>query len=186
MAPLALDVFAKAFFRQSFTKIGSPMLVQRGMMSSCCSKFSFPKGSSGNFLNLWVGPTIKSIPGEWLLIKSFLLDVICDGDQDAYDYLIKYIAHALQRPEEKPGVIIILLGGQGIGKGTLGRILQIIWSATFIQINNIDSVTGDFNAALERAFIVFMDEALFSGNRRASDTLKSLVTEETIHINEKH
>jgi hypothetical protein len=31
-----------------------------------------------------------------------------------------------------------------------------------------------------------MDEALFVGDRRASDALKSLVTEPVIHINEKH
>ncbi|MFC1818902.1 primase-helicase family protein, partial [Thermodesulfobacteriota bacterium] len=96
-----------------------------------------------------------------------------------------YIAHALQKPEEKPGVIIILLGGQGIGKGTLGRIFKKIWSATYIHVHNIKSVTGDFNAALERTFIVFMDEALFAGDRRAADALKSLVTEEFIHVNEK-
>ncbi len=80
--------------------------------------------------------------------------------------MIRYIAHALQRPEEKPGVMIILLGG--------------------LQVNNVDTVTGTFNAALERSFIVFMDEALFVGDRRASDALKSLVTEPLIHINEKH
>jgi hypothetical protein len=81
--------------------------------------------------------------------------------------------------------MIILMGGQGIGKGTLGRIFQKIWSATYIQVNRIASVTGSFNASLERAYIIFMDEALFSGDRRASDALKSLVTEDFFQINEK-
>lgn len=153
----------------------------------CYSGIEFnPAGTSGKFLNLWVGPTIDAVAGDWSLIKSFLLDVICDGDQAAYDYLIRYIAHALQRPEDKPGVMIILIGGQGIGKGTLGRILQKIWSATYIQVNNIDAITGSFNAILERGYIVFMDEALFAGDRRSSDALKSIVTEPIIHINEKH
>ena len=145
-----------------------------------------PTGTSGRCLNLWVGPTIDPKAGAWTLIRSFLLDVICDGDQASYVYLISYIAHALQRPEEKPGVMIILIGGQGTGKGTLGRILRKIWRATYLQVSNIDAVTGNFNASLERAYIVFMDEALFSGNRKGSDALKSLVTEETIQINEKH
>jgi hypothetical protein len=82
--------------------------------------------------------------------------------------------------------MIILLGGQGTGKGTLGRILQKIWSATYLQVNNVDTVTGNFNAALERSFMVFMDEALFVGDRRAADALKSLVTEPLIHVNEKY
>ena len=81
--------------------------------------------------------------------------------------------------------MIILLGGQGIGKGTLGRIFQRIWTATYIQVSNISLVTGNFNATLERAYIVFLDEALFVGDRKASDRLKSLVTEPDILINEK-
>lgn len=145
-----------------------------------------PNGTPDNYLNLWVGPTIVPVAGNWVLIKAFLLEIICGGNQTYYVYLISYIAHALQRPEEKPGVAINLLGGQGIGKGTLARILQLIWSATFLQVSNVDAVTGSFNAALERTFIVFMDEALFAGDRRASDALKSLVTEPVIHINEKH
>ena len=145
-----------------------------------------PCGTSKGYLNLWVGPTVKPAEGNWLSISSFFLEVICDNNQECYDYLMAYIAHALQKPEEKPGVMIALLSGQGTGKGTLARILRKIWSATFLQIHNIDSVTGNFNASLERAFIVFMDEALFSGDRKASDALKSLVTESVIQINEKH
>ncbi len=145
-----------------------------------------PKGDSKSYLNLWVSPYRKAKKGHWKLIDTFLLDVICDGDEDSYNYLINYIAHALQLPEKKPGVMLILMGGQGIGKGTLGRIFQKIWTSTYLQVSNIDAVTGNFNAALERSFIVFMDEALFSGDKKSSDALKSLVTEPLIHINEKH
>lgn len=145
-----------------------------------------PASTSANVLNLWVGPTITPRPGKWKLIANYLLEVICDNDSDAYNFLIRFLAHALQRPEEKPGILIILIGGQGPEKALLARILKRIWSSTFLQIHNIDSVTGSFNAALECNFIVFMDEALFVGDRRASDALKSLVTEPVIHINEKH
>lgn len=145
-----------------------------------------PIGTADNYLNLWLGPTIIAKVGRWELIRTFLLEIICGGDKGHYQYLVCYLAHALQRPEEKPGVMIILLGGQGIGKGTLARILNKIWVATFLQINNVDSVTGNFNASLERAYIVFMDEALFAGDRKAADSLKSLVTEPVVHINEKH
>jgi hypothetical protein len=153
----------------------------------CCSGVEFnPAGTSDHYLNLWVGPTIKPKHGEWPLISAFLLEVLCAGDRKVYQYVLGYIAHALQRPWEKPGVMIAMISGQGTGKGTLARILRKIWSATFLHVHNIDAVTGNFNASLERAFIVFMDEALFSGDRRASDALKSLVTEPVISINEKH
>lgn len=145
-----------------------------------------PACTSENILNLWTGPTIEPKPCEWRLINTYFLEIICDGDEKFHQYLIRFIAHALQKPEEKPGVLIVLLSGQGAGKGTLGRILRKIWSATYLQVHNIDAVTGNFNASLERAFIVFMDEALFAGDRRATDHLKSLVTEPVIYINEKH
>jgi hypothetical protein len=145
-----------------------------------------PNGTSANYLNLWLGPTAVPRAGSWKLIKSFFLEVLCADNQGHCHYLLCYIAHALQRPGEKPGVMIILISGQGTGKGTLARILQRTWSATFLQISDMNAITGSFNAALERSFIVFADEALFAGDRRASDALKSLVTEPTILINEKH
>lgn len=145
-----------------------------------------PARTTPGFLNLWVGPSIEPKAGAWSLIQAFLLEVICAGNQKHYAYLIAYIAHALQRPWEKPGITIILMGGQGIGKGTLGRIFRSIWQATYLHIYKTANVTGSFNADLERAFIVFLDEALFAGDRASSDALKSLITEEIIHINEKH
>lgn len=156
-------------------------------LTICYSGVEFnPREPTANYLNLWVGPTVTPKPGRWELIQAFLLKGICNGNQECYDYLIRYIAHALQKPWEKPGVMIILIGGQGLGKGTLGQILRKIWRATYLQVNNIDNVTGNFNASLERAYIVFMDEALFSGDRKATNALKSLVTEPVVHINEKH
>ncbi|MDP3818296.1 MAG: DUF5906 domain-containing protein [Methylotenera sp.] len=153
----------------------------------CYSGVEFnPKETSKGYLNLWVGPTVTPKAGGWEFIQAFLHTGICNGNQEHYNYLIAYIAHALQKPWEKPGVMIIMIGGQGVGKGTLGQILRKIWRATYLQVSNIDNVTGNFNASLERAYIVFMDEALFSGDRKASDALKSLVTEPVVHINEKH
>lgn len=155
--------------------------------TTCHSGVEFnPTGTTEGYLNIWVGPTVVPASGDWTGIRNFLLEVICDGDESAHDYLIRYLAHALQCPGEKPGVMIILLGGQGTGKGTFGRILHSIWGATYLQVHKVDAVTGNFNASLEGALWVFLDEALFVGDRRSSDSLKSLVTEPVILINQKH
>lgn len=137
-------------------------------------------------LNLWVDATIVPNQGKWLKIYALLHDVLCGGRETEYQYLIKYLGHALQKPWEKPGVMITLIGGQGTGKGTFSRILQKIWSATYLGTNNIKQVVGDFNGSLERAFIIFLDEALFAGDRASSDRLKSLNTETTISLTEKY
>jgi hypothetical protein len=183
---LLLTRFAREFFPTVDPSMTiSEFFINPATTMYCGVEFN-PAGATGEILNLWIGPTIQPLAGEWPLIQAFLLEIICDSDRKSYDYLIRFIAHALQHPEEKPGILIILLGGQGTGKGTLGRILRLIWSATYLQVHNIDAVTGNFNASLERAYVVFMDEALFAGDRKASDALKSLVTEPIIHVNEKH
>ncbi|MBF0256567.1 MAG: hypothetical protein HQL47_08960 [Gammaproteobacteria bacterium] len=145
-----------------------------------------PKETSPGYLNLWQGPALEPRKGNWALIDELLFEVICSRDIPAYRYLIMFLAHTLQRPWDKPGVMIILIGGQGVGKGTLARLLHRIWGPAFLQVHDIHAVTGNFNAALERSLIVFMDEALFVGDRRSSDALKSLVTEPLVYINQKH
>jgi hypothetical protein len=145
-----------------------------------------PNPEPPDTLNLWIGATITPKFGSWQTIKSFLYDVICSGELATYQYLIKYLAHMLQKPEEKPGVMVVLLGGEGIGKGTLEQILRKIFSATTVLISDVDSVVGRFNTALERAYVVFMDEALFHGNVSSTERLKSFVTSQYIQIEEKH
>lgn len=155
--------------------------------TSCYQGIEFnPKDTTDGYLNLWIGPTITPRKGSWKKIRWFFLNIICNGDKKAWKYLLRYLAHALQRPWEKPGVMIILIGGQGTGKGTVFSILSRIWGATFLQSNRIEQITGNFNGVLERAYIVCLDEALFVGDRKASDSLKSLVTEPVLQINEKY
>ncbi len=136
--------------------------------------------------NLWRGPTLKPKKGSWKTIRRFLFNDICNRKKRVYRYLIRYIAHALQKPWEKPGVSITLIGGQGTGKGTVCKILMKIWAATTFQTNRISDITGGFNQALEGKLHIWLDEAAFAGDKRAWEELKSLVTEPNVSINAKH
>ena len=137
-------------------------------------------------LNYWTGPTMKPVMGNWNEVGVFLLEVICDKNQAACNYLVCFLAHMLQKPEEKPGIMIVLLGGQGTGKGTFFRLLHSIWSRTTLQVSDVDQVIGQFNAALERNYVICMDEALFSGDKKSMERLKSLITEPSCRIEQKY
>ena len=150
-------------------------------------EFAFtPASTPTTTLNYWVPPSIKPIAGNWSVIGKFLLHIICNGDRNLFYYLINFLAHMWQKPEEKPGIMIVLLGGQGTGKGTLFNLLKKIWSKTTLHISDVEHVTGGFNGAMERNYIVNMDEALFSGDRRSMDRLKSMITEPCITIEQKY
>ena len=137
-------------------------------------------------LNLWVPHTVLPMQGTWTVIENYLVDVICDGDLGLFEYLIQFLAHALQHPEEKPGIMIVLIGSEGVGKGFLVRLLEVLWGATTLQVSDIAAITGNFNAGLERAFWVALDECMFKGDKKSQDRMKSLVTEPAIQVEQKY
>ena len=145
-----------------------------------------PKACPSNTLNYWVPPIIKPESGDCREIIHFLKTVICRRNRAVFMYLIMYLAHMWQKPEEKPGVAIVLLGGQGTGKGTFFQLLANIWTRTTLQVSSVEHIVGGFNAAMERSFIINMDEALFSGDRKSMDRLKSMITQPTITIEQKY
>lgn len=145
-----------------------------------------PRATPINVLNYWVGPAPEPKPGKWVLLRDYLRDIICAGDEACFDYLIRYMAHMIQCPEVKPGVMVVLLGGQGTGKGVFFSLLRAIWPRTTLQVADIDQVIGRFNAPLERNYVICMDEALFAGDRKSMDRLKSTVTEGAIQIEQKY
>lgn len=137
-------------------------------------------------LNYWTGPTVPPQAGNWSSLSGFLRSVICDNDSQTFDYLIQYLAHMLQKPEEKPGIIIVMLAEQGAGKGSFFRLLSKIWSHTTLQVLDVEQVVGHFNAALERHYVICMDEAIFKGDNKNLERLKSLITEPRCRIEQKY
>lgn len=144
-----------------------------------------PRPTPSTTLNFWSGHLSDPKPGNWVVIRDYLLKVICSQDQFLFNYLLCYLSHMVQHPEEKPGVMIVLLGGQGTGKGVFFTLLRAIWPLTTLQVSKIDQVVGRFSSAVERNYIICMDEALFAGDRQAIDNLKSIVTEQYLHIEQK-
>ena len=137
-------------------------------------------------LNYWTGHTVTPVAGDWSIISNFLSEIICNNDITLYQYLIKYLAHMLQKPEEKPGIAIVMLSLEGCGKGTMFTLLNAIWSRSTLEVADVGHVIGTFNAALERNYVICMDEALFKGDKASMERLKSLITEPHIRIEQKY
>jgi len=144
-----------------------------------------PNIKSPSTLNFWVGPVPKPKPGNWVVLRDFIRDVICGNQEETFSYLIQFMAHMVQKPEEKPGIIVTLIGGQGTGKGVYFSLLRAIWKSTMIQVSTLDHIVGRFNAILERNYVICMDEALFAGDRRSLDRMKSMITEPNVMIEQK-
>jgi hypothetical protein len=102
-----------------------------------------------------------------------------------YEYLLNWIARAVQCPELRAEVAVAIRGKKGTGKGMFCRIFGRIFGKHYLQLDKASHFTGSFNEHLRDVLVANADEAFFAGAKADEGTLKSLVTEETILINGK-
>ena len=144
-----------------------------------------PQALPSGTLNLWGGFAVKPAPGDWSLLRAHIRDVICAGDAACNAYLLDWLARLVQRPGEAGQVAVVLRGGRGVGKSTLGRAIARLFGAHAVHLTDPAQLTGRFNALLACRCYLFADEAVFVGDRSAEPRLKALVTEPTVAIEHK-
>ena len=91
----------------------------------------------------------------------------------------------MQRPNEPIGVAVAFRGAQGAGKGVVARTLGKIFGKHFAHIANGEQLTGRFNASLATSCLVFLDEALWAGDKKGEGVLKALITEPRLQLEAK-
>ena len=138
-----------------------------------------------DMLNLWRDFGIKPAQGEWPLLRDHILKVVCSGNEQHYNYLIKWMAYGVQHPGEPIGVAIAFRGAQGAGKGVVARTYGSLFGRHFVHIANGDQLTGRFNASLATSCAVFLDEALWAGDKKGEGVLKALITEPRLQLEAK-
>jgi hypothetical protein len=144
-----------------------------------------PPEIPNDMLNLWRGFGVEPRPGNWSLMRSHILEVICSGNQEYCDYLIKWMAYAVQHLDQPIGVAVALVGAQGAGKGVVARTFGKFFGKHFAHIANGDQITGRFNASVGQSCAVFLDEALWAGDKRSEGVLKALITEPKLQLEAK-
>ena len=127
--------------------------------------------------NLFRGLSVEPVAGKCDLYLRHVKEIICAGDQTVYDYVLGWMAHAIQKPTELPGVALVLRGYQGTGKGTFAQHFGKIFGDHFQHLVHMDHLLGKFNAHLSSALVVFADEIVWGGNKREAGQLKGIITE---------
>jgi hypothetical protein len=158
------------------------------------------KGSSRHF-NLFSG--LKFKPLDRRLTESELVEceeqmpklmwhclhnILCDGSKERFDYNLRWMAHAVQKPWRKIGVALVFRSGQGCGKSVLwdffGRI--ILGAIYYLYCNEIEKIIGKFNSLAANRLLIVLDECgSWGGAYRMNDRIKSLITQETTCMERK-
>lgn len=148
--------------------------------------FSPGRDVAGKF-NLWNGWAVQpDAEGSCELFLNHLRQVICSGDLTSADYVLGWLAHLVQRPWEKPEVALILSGGKGAGKDTFADyIAEMVGRRHAPSVSQPSHVTGRFNARLESALLLHIQEGFWGGDVQAEQILKYLITSSFIEIERK-
>ncbi len=118
-----------------------------------------------------------------------LLDILTNNQQTIKTYIIKWLAHLVQKPQELPGVALIFIGQKGAGKDTLGDFIgeYIIGLKHYQNFSNQSQYFDKHDEMKSNKFLVKVEEI----NKKSLDdgvngeTFKSAITSPTITINPK-
>lgn len=144
-----------------------------------------PKGQDPSDYNLWRGWAVEPEPGEWGLLEDHILNIICSGNEQVFEYLIRWLARGVQELDSPGQVAVVFRGKRGTGKGTLANAYGKLFGQHFLPVSQARHITGNFNSHLRDCLLLFADEAFWAGDKQGESVLKTLVTESTITIEAK-
>jgi hypothetical protein len=122
------------------------------------------------------------------------LNVMVNGDNNAFNYVLKWIAHILQKPGIKTETMISFVGAEGIGKSQFMKLLtRLVGDDKLMETNNPENtifgkfanwnnktvcVLNDFNVAETRGcnremFKQFITETKFTQEKKGVDSFES-------------
>jgi hypothetical protein len=148
---------------------------------------------SNNVYNLFHGynPLIltqynKNIRHEIIKIFKFLGKEICNGNEKYFDYFIKFIAHMIQKPNERIPIAFIIKGKQGSGKNVfLNAICNLLDKRNYITSSNPKDFFGDYAEGFYHKLLVNINECEGKDTFDFEGRLKSFISENTITLNAK-
>jgi hypothetical protein len=145
-----------------------------------------PSGNaSTSAYNLWQGFAVEPRPGDWSLLRDHIRNVICGGDERLFRYVISWMACAVQHPERRAEVALVLRGAKGTGKGTFAHAFGYLFGKSYLAISNPLHLTGHFNAHLMNTIVLLVDEGFWAGDKKGEGVLKQLITEPALPIEKK-
>ena len=126
--------------------------------------------------------------GDYAL-DTFLevLKLIGAGEAEQQDYIVKWMAHLVQKPFDLPGVALIISGVKGCGKDTLFDFLQqfVIGMDYSFNYGSNEQFFDSHDTGRQNKFLCKLEEANRGYCLRNADKLKSLITNTTEVFNPK-
>lgn len=152
-----VDVWVEAYSRQTNTKV------------------VFQPTAHPSELNLWDELPCTPMNGDVSLFNELIEKVISNGNKTKAKWFKQWLAHIVQKPEQKATLVPVLIGDQGNGKGLVTEgVMAKILGPFFNKIMTAQTLKERFNEEQSKKFLTFIDEATWRGDKVEDGILKSL------------
>ena len=147
------------------------------------------KGSQTAWNYYQKASNINPVPGDVLLFLDHLAYLI--PDELTRIEVIKRLAHIVQKPHIKiRSALLMISEAEGVGKTTIFKILSEILGHRYCKQINQRQIGGEFNTWAKDTLVFAIEEIAIKGNYEkrtsAMDILKTIISEDTICVNEKN
>lgn len=136
--------------------------------------------------NLWRGFACEARPGDCGRLLTHVRENVCRGDVEHYNYLMGWMANAVQYPGRPGYSAVVLRGARGTGKTFFAQAFGSLWGRHFMQVSDPKFLVGSFNQHLRDCVVLFGDEAFYAGDRKHESVLKNLITSDVLTIEAKY
>lgn len=135
--------------------------------------------------NLFIGTCLVPQPGDCMMILDHICSIWCRENPQVFDYVIKWLARMVQQPAEQGKTVIVLRSGEGTGKNIIIDIFGRYFGEHSVMLTKPEDLAG-FNDHLGLAVFVFLNEALWGGNKSVEGTMKSTITDDVLLVERKY
>lgn len=127
-------------------------------------------------------------PGAELdLMLDFIKIIICNGDEECFNYMMSWFSFMWKFPNQKSGKALLLFGAEGIGKGTLVEFLcKYVFGKQNCNPNlTYSQLTSHKTSNLISKKLVCVNELACSRNEKVTniENIKTMITEEDLVVN---
>lgn len=146
-----------------------------------------PASYDGNKFNLHRGFDVTPKQGDPSLFLNYIRNILCDGDMELARWVEHYLADMVQRPTEpSPPTAIVIRGPQGQGKSFLFRFMKRIMGPSAQEIADSERLFSRFNREIAGVTLIGAEEAIFSGDSRLAQILKTFISSHEWMYEAKH
>jgi hypothetical protein len=136
-----------------------------------------------NILNLWQGFAVDPVAGDvslWLEVLAALVP-----NESDRRYVLNWLAWKIQNPGGVPDTILIFKGAKGTGKNSLFDPIILLFGRHAMLADDPELIAGRFTYHLMHQSFAVLDEAVFVGDPKQADRIKSRVTAKVMLYEQK-